>query len=176
MNPIQKFGIATASFLLAAGTDAACISTIPATTPTARFIVNGDGTVIDTRTGLMWMRCSLGQAWTGTTCTGTAAQYVWADALAQAQSSSYAGHSDWRVPNVKELVSIVERRCAYPAINTDLFPATATWKYWTSTPSVAGPGSWAQLVEFSQGTDPADDKSSADSLWHYHVRLVRTAR
>lgn len=166
----------TVLFGLTGTVEAACVNTIPANTPTARFIISTDGTVTDTRTGLMWMRCSLGQVWNGTTCTGSAAQYVWADALAQADVSTYAGHGDWRLPNVKELVSIVERRCATPAINPEVFPATSSWKYWTSSPSVAGPGNWAVIVAFGQGTDTADEKAPANPMWHNHARLVRTAR
>ncbi len=176
MKPLLKLGICFSLFTLALGAEAACIASIPASSPSSRFADNTDGTVTDMRTGLMWMRCSLGQTWSGSSCTGTAAQYVWADALALAQSSTFAGHGDWRVHNVKELMSIVERQCAYPAINSEIFPATTNWYYWTSSPNVSGNVANAYTVSFSQGTDVPDAKSSADSMRHYHARLVRTVR
>ncbi len=176
MTFFQKLGICFTLCALAMNVQASCISSIPSTSPTTRFIDNNNGTITDVRTGLMWMRCSLGQTWTGTACTGTAAQYAWADALAQAQASVYASHTDWRLPNVKELVSIVERQCAYPSINSEIFPATPTWYYWTSSPNVSGSGTYVQTVEFSQGTDGADDKAPLNAMWNYHVRLVRTVR
>lgn len=170
----QKIGIGLVCFIAAITAEAACLGTIPATSPTSRFIDNNDGTATDTRTGLMWMRCSLGQTWTGTTCTGTATQYRWADALSQAQSTSFATYTDWRLPNVKELVSIVERRCANPAVNETIFPATSTWGYWTNSPNVSGMGTHAQMVGFGQGADGADWKTH--DTWQYHVRLVRVVR
>lgn len=39
------------------------------------YIDNGDGTVTDTRTGLTWMRCALGQTWDGSTCVGVAGEH-----------------------------------------------------------------------------------------------------
>lgn len=175
MKIIQRLAAGFAMFMLAMSAEAVCVNSIPATTPSSRFIDNGDGTVSDARTGLMWMRCSLGQAWDGATCTGTATQYEWADALTQAQSSSFATYTDWRLPNVKELVSIIERSCANPSVNSDIFPATPTWYFWTNSPNVTGPGTYVQVVAFGQGFDTADAKTSVDPMWHYHARLVRVA-
>jgi hypothetical protein len=60
------------------------------------FIDNGDGTITDNATGLMWAQDDNG--------TGV----YWEDALTYAESSTLAGHNDWRLPNVKELQSIVD--------------------------------------------------------------------
>jgi len=49
-------------------------------TPIERFTDNGDGTLFDLEPDLTWMRCSLGQVWTGKTCTGTPATYTWKSA------------------------------------------------------------------------------------------------
>ena len=150
---------------------ATCNTAIPAGAPTSRFEDNGDGTVTDFRTGLMWMRCALGQSWNGATCTGSPTRYSWADALAGAQAD-FAGHSDWRLPNVKELLSIVERRCFNPSINETVFPATVPGVYWSSTPSVAGIGTEAYSVSFIQGSDGGEDKAALTRL----VRPVRVFR
>jgi hypothetical protein len=59
----------------------------------------------------MWMRCALGQNWNGATCTGSGQAYTWQAALQAAEGSSFAGYSDWRLPDIKELSSIVEQAC-----------------------------------------------------------------
>lgn len=60
------------------------------------FINNGDGTISDNATDLMWMQNDNEEG------------IDWEDALAYAESSEFAGYSDWRLPNVKELQSIVD--------------------------------------------------------------------
>jgi hypothetical protein len=60
---------------------------------------NGDGTITDNATGLMWMQADSGEG------------MDWETALAYAQEmneANYLGYSDWRLPNVKELQSIVD--------------------------------------------------------------------
>ena len=99
-----------------------CSTTIPATIPDGQLIENGDGTVTDTKTGLMWKQQSekidLSDNYPGS--------FSWEDAIKKAMSSNYAGHTDWRVPNSKELLSLVEWRCNYPAINLQYFPEHGT--------------------------------------------------
>lgn len=150
----------------------------PATAPTANFTDNGDGTVTDKTTGLMWKRCSQGQDWDGVqeTCiNGNPHKYTWAAALAAADTDNFAGHTDWRLPNVKELESIVEWRCYYPAINTAPFPLTGhelyltASLYWSSTPYRLN-ATRALGVNFYSGGITSGYKPGADL-----VRLVRTA-
>lgn len=145
---------------------------VPATTPGTDFADNGDGTVTHTRTGLMWMRCSLGQTWDGSACSGTAGVYTWQQALRAAvdlnAGGGYADHVDWRLPNKNELESIVEERCWSPAINAAVFPGTPanSW-YWSSTPD-AGNAGYAWNVYFGEGNVYTDGKGYSD-----HARLVR---
>jgi len=118
---------------------ATCINventSIPPSTPTSSFSVLGDGTVLAPRTNLMWMRCLVGQTLSGGVCTGTASLFTWANALNAAKAQNVAGHNDWRLPNVKELLSILEDRCNSPALNADLFPISELFTAWSSTPS-----------------------------------------
>ena len=145
-----------------------CNQNIIPTTPEERFIDNGDGTVTDKSTGLIWMRCSLGQTWDGATCTGDPATYSWWWALRRASSYTYAGSSAWRVPDKKQLQSIVERSCYQPAINLFIFPQTPDdGRYWTATPS-AEPSSNAWGVHFGGTSDLNYTKGNP-----MHVRLVR---
>ncbi|WP_125784590.1 DUF1566 domain-containing protein [Pseudoalteromonas rubra] len=148
----------------------ACRDDITSSTPDSRFTINSNGTVIDIQTGLMWMRCSLGQIWDGTTCTGDAATYTWQEALVIANGNSFADFTDWYLPNVKELNSIVETACYNSAINQTVFPNTPSSNYWSNSPKVNNYG-YAWYVSFNYGGDNAYYK-------HYglHVRLVRAAR
>ena len=139
------------------------------------FTDNGDGTVTDNCTGLMWKKCSEPDTST-TTCGGTHSTYTWANALGQCEGLSFAGHADWRLPNIKELFSIVVEE--YPAIsgvkalgapyiNQTVFPSTVSSYYWSSTTS-PDDTSYALFVSFYSGG--AYDYYKADSIY---VRCVR---
>jgi hypothetical protein len=118
---------------------ASCIhgenTSIPISTPTSAFNVLADGTVRAPGTRLMWMRCPVGQTLSNSVCTGTSSIFTWADALNAAKAQTFAGHNDWRLPNVKELLSIMEDRCYLPSLNADLFPISDFFIVWSSTPS-----------------------------------------
>lgn len=60
------------------------------------FIDNGDGTISDHATGLMWLKDDNGEG------------LNWKDALAYAEHLTFAGHDDWRLPNAKELQSLLD--------------------------------------------------------------------
>ena len=129
-------------------------------------LLNGNTEVKDTQTGLIWQRCSLGQTWTGTSCTGTAAIYNWANVLQTAKNMG----NDWRVPNIKELDSLVEEACYNAAINETFFPNTMSSYYWSSSP-MAFSSSHAWVVLFNDGYDYHGHKND-----NYYVRLVRSSQ
>lgn len=60
------------------------------------FIDNGDGTITDQATGLMWQQDDSGEA------------KSWEESLEYAENSTFAGYNDWRLPDAKELQSIVD--------------------------------------------------------------------
>ncbi len=146
-------------------------SETPSTTPTRDFTDHGDGTVTHHATGLMWMKCSLGQS-SADCSSGTPATYGWADALQAADATIIAGYSDWRLPNKNELLSILEYRCYAPAINASVFPGTdSSWPswYWSASPKASSLNR-AWIVFFYGGgagfvSQDEDDK---------YVRLVRS--
>jgi len=99
-----------------------------------QFVDNGDGTVSDEATGLTWMQ------------TDSQAPLSWGDALAYCEDLSWAGNDDWRLPNAKELHSIVDATRGPDTSNTaavnSLFQSTPITNesgspdygyYWTST-------------------------------------------
>jgi hypothetical protein len=148
-----------------------CNDNIPATTPDSRFRDNGDGTVTDTGTRLMWKRCAEGQ--NGSACeSGSPYMVLWGDALWVASEADFAGYTDWRVPNKNELESLVERRCYDPAINATYFPRTPRTRFWTSSPAVSN-------GVFEYGDDPfsvsfwTGSVSPCEGCLYEHVRLVR---
>ena len=94
------------------------------------FCDNTDGTVTDRATGLLWAKNDSGQG------------LNWEHALAYARNLKLAGHRDWRLPNAKELQSIVDYT-RIPAINpifqTSSLPDSNHPFYWTSTTHLDGP-------------------------------------
>ena len=70
------------------------------------FVDNGDGTITDHATGLMWTKVDGGSPMN------------WEDALAYAEDLDAAGYDDWRLPDAKELQSIVDYTRAPDATET----------------------------------------------------------
>ena len=150
-------------------------SAYPLSTPTARFTDNGDGTLTDTQSGLSWMRCALGQKWTGSACSGTPETFTWDAAQGAAKSlnasGGFASHADWRMPHIPELAMIVERQCANPRINLALFPDTPASYFWTASARRGkGPGGQGYRLSFGPEGATADAKSEL-----HFARLVRSA-
>lgn len=136
-------------------------------TPDYRYTVHGDGTITDTATNLMWQQCSLGQS--GSDCSiGIAITMTWQGALQAGADSTLASHTDWRLPNVKELSSIVAYNCYSPSINETVFPSSVTGPYWSSSPYSYNSINRAWSVFFNYGFSSVNARSSI-----YSVRLVR---
>lgn len=160
------------------------------------FTAYSNGVAVDNNTGLMWMRCSLGQTWNGKTCIGNALKYKWNNIngiISNLNNMGYIGHNGWRLPNINELAGI--RYCSSgfdrpivqsittwcygntyqkPTINVEIFPKTALGSYWTS--STMGPHKanvWDENdlwgVDFVDGNMHGNDRNN----YHLHIRLVR---
>jgi hypothetical protein len=112
------------------------------------FVDNGNNTISDTKRKLMWQKLSVGQ-------------FTWQGAIDYCNGLVLAGFSDWRLPHVKELMSIVDYNKVNPAIDTTFFPNGND--SWSSTNS-AGYTSQAWRVILNDGrlyyfetTDPYGD-------------------
>lgn len=174
---MTKFHYLRAAMLVLCGysfsnaTHAECLDNLPQATPSSRFSI-AEGTAIDTQTGLIWLRCTLGQRWNSTNqqCELNSQQartYSWGEALTAADNLTEAGFNDWRLPNKNELASIIEHACTGPAINEEVFPSTALGGFWSSTPGRRDPG-LAWHVNFATGTLINREMSAA-----FSVRVVR---
>ena len=90
-------------------------------TVTTRFQDNGDGTVTDRTTGLMWQKIQ-------PTTTMT-----WEQALSYGETFTLAGYSDWRLPNIKEIQSINDESKLNPSVDKSVFSSFVVGKFWSST-------------------------------------------
>jgi hypothetical protein len=119
------------------------------------YTVNGDGTVKDNVTGLVWQQAA------------STALFTQAGALAYCAALSLGGHTDWRAPTYVELVSIVDYGRPSPNIDPTAFPGALGEPFWSSTVYAVPTGSgW--VVTFNAGYVDIYDVSSS----HY-VRCVR---
>ena len=137
-----------------------------------------EGLVRHVPTGLIWKRCREGQQWENETCTGKPDFVAWDAALgypgAVNSSGGYAGVTDWRLPNIKEALSIAVEGCSSPAFNDAVFLTSEyTEDVWTSTPNLDfNDEGQAWKVEYTYGTpyiDPRTDDVAG-------VRLVRSGK
>lgn len=150
-----------------------CNSALPETAAIVNFEDHGNGTITDNYTGLMWQRCAVGL--TGTSCaTGSIQEMSWDTALQYVDtintSGGYAGYSDWRLPNIKELGTIVEYRCSNPAINTTIFPNTPSLWFWTLSPDVVNANN-SLIISFTDGSNRNEYRPTM-----HPVRLVRSGK
>lgn len=140
----------------------------------------------------IWMRCSLGQTWTGTTCKGEAKEYGWNEAKKIANSFQYKGIKGWRLPTIKELHALikcengfsesitiptkqgkrtkVKNLCiegATPTIDKHIFPNTNAGLYWSATQDPIQNG-FAWFTFFGGGHSHLYNMTAKN-----HVRLVK---
>jgi Protein of unknown function (DUF1566) len=115
----------------------------------------GDGTVVDKRAKLIWMRCALGQSWKNGSCIGNPEKFNWENAKQAVQKVNQDPqyfYNDWRLPLLKEIAMIVDIRCKNPGINLSAFPNTAPAPFWTSSSKlVDGPELKAYAMDFGSG-------------------------
>lgn len=158
------------------------------TGPALRYQDNGDGTITDLNTGLMWEKKVAGTSSPATLnclvlglhnvnsdCEWLEATGDWINAVNAEGGTGYAGHSDWRVPNIKELQSIVDYRRVNLAIDPSFpgltaSPGSGTSScYWSSTPTVPDNPVGGWFVDFRSGIVTRN----LSGYEFYSVRAVR---
>ena len=126
-----------------------------------RFTDNGDGTISDNATGLMWIKDPIASPGAPFD-----AGLTWNDAITSCEALDYAGQTDWRLPNIFEIISIVDYSKINPSINATFFPNTVNSAYWSSTANFAN--TKAYEVYFVDGSCSA--QAFGNTYW---VRPVR---
>jgi hypothetical protein len=138
-----------------------CVSG-PSKEPNSNFTDNGDGTVKDNTTGLVWQKCSKGLI--GADCSlGTADTDSWTNAINYCSSLNLAGKT-WRLPNINELNSLADRTKS-SFIDTTFFPSNQS-HYWSSTTD-SGLNTHGWHVDFDTG-----EVSDTDKNYFNYVRCV----
>jgi hypothetical protein len=125
--------------------------------PQPAYKDNGNGTVTDLNTGLMWQQ---GDA-------HNSSGRTWQQAVDYCAASGLADYHDWRLPSITELTSIVDHSRTNPAVNTTYFPGCRSSVYWSGT-TVAGYPGYAWGVNFYYGYDHWFSKDNTS-----YVRCVR---
>ncbi|MBF0240667.1 MAG: DUF1566 domain-containing protein [SAR324 cluster bacterium] len=125
------------------------------TTHTPSYTDNGNSTVTDNITGLMWQKEDDNNT------------YTWENAGTYCDNLSLGGYTDWRLPRQLELMSIVSYGVINPSINSTYFPNTNSSYYWSSS-SDANLSGYAWRVYFYYGNVSSYVKSST-----LYVRCVR---
>ena len=120
-----------------------------------QYTDNGDGTVTDTSTGLMWQQAT------------SSSPKSWEEALPYCTTLNLGNHTDWRLPTIKELRSLSDYTRYSPTINTTFFPDTLSSYYWSSTTD-----SFSKFGAWSLGLYNGDDSKDFKDDSHY-VRAVR---
>ena len=143
--------------------------------PDSRYTIHANHTVTDEVTKLMWKRCSEGQSWSNNTCSGAVSTMTWKVALEHAYTHEFAGYSNWRLPNVKELASLVARDRYHVPINLTVFPNTRYLWYWSSSPAgedkAWGTASYTHFIDFAPASYVRSDGNGKRGNG---VRLVRS--
>lgn len=158
-----------------ASADQFCNERVLPSTPTNRFELMGNE-VRDLKTGLIWQRCSAGQVWDSMSCSGSSIEYTWSEALHLADGL-------WRLPNIKELASIVETSCISPAINETVFPESpqsipgvSNSRYWSSSTAGTTGGGYGSYYAWGLNFDSGLEIVTYKSYYGYKqfARLVRS--
>jgi len=161
-------------FSTSAWTAQVCVHNLASeSTPSSDFTDNEDGTATHNTTGLMWRQCPFktdvedGECAVAVESDGRYS--TWASALEGADNLIYGGYSDWRLPNITELASIVEWTCFEQAINNDIFPDSgdAGSQFWSSTTLRSSQGK-ARVIQFRTGIESGVSK--ATNLQFFVVR------
>jgi len=91
-----------------------------------------DHIIVDLTLGIEWLRCSVGQQWSGKECVGVAIKIP----MKQVENVIFQANEQledegWRLPTRKELENIVCMDCKYTKIDEKIFPNTPAEPFWT---------------------------------------------
>jgi hypothetical protein len=136
----------------------------------ADYIDNGDSTVTDMTTGLMWEQKTDDGGSRDKDNT-----YTWKDALAYCANLLLGSYNDWRLPTPKEFERLVDFGRSSPAIDPSMFPQTNNGLYWTGTSCSGCHKIKAFAVNFTDGHLYYGTKYKNGVYDYHYVRAVRNA-
>ncbi len=146
-----------------------CVS---GTEKSSSFTDNSNGTITDNSTGLMWQKCPRYQN-TDSNCSGTAIETKWSSDMQYCENLTLLNQSDWRLPNIKELVSLIDYTKSPTRIDETYFPNTGSFDFTSSTTN-AGYTESALSVTFNNGFVWDNGQLSFRKIEkETHVRCVR---
>ncbi len=128
------------------------------TWPVSRFTDNGDQTVMDNFTGLVWSRNA-----------SPGGRMLWTDAIDYCNSLEYGGYNDWRLPDIREIHSLID--CGehdfclpegHPFINVQ------SYLYWSSTSCASFPNARCQTISIASGR--VNDYNKTEDFYIWPVR------
>jgi len=126
---------------------------------------NGNGTITDNVTGLMWQKVDGGEM-------------TFENAISYCDNLVFAGYSDWRLPTPLESFSIMNLQNSNPALNTTYFssPTTPGADYWWTSTVQYGDATkvWCTNAGGGIGNKPKAETMSAGGTLKYNARAVRT--
>ena len=136
------------------------------------YTSNAEGTITDNVTGLVWEKLTA-----DATIHDFNNLYTWPQAfqkIADLNTANFAGHNDWRLPNINELQTLADYSRSNPAIDPLFFfndPSSFIKSdfYWSSTTWAIAPLTRAFALNFSRGSADAFNK---EPILHF-VRAVR---
>jgi hypothetical protein len=138
------------------------------------FVDNGDGTITDRATGLMWEKEGSSKEKT---------YYFATKYVKKLNKKEFAGHNDWRIPTIEELYSLLEpnenkKRYINPAFSSK---PSLCWSIDDSDIQCPHTGQNKKLViNYEEGTVTGVLtgheilSASTDRLWHSSIRAVRS--
>jgi hypothetical protein len=162
----QVLGLMLALLPVASIAAQECSIDIGKSAPNIRYQFNDNGTAYDRISSLTWMRCPLGKTWNKENhkCDGEGNAVFWQAALNDVQAINnseshelyqFGGKTKWRLPNIKELVSLTEHNCRAPSLNGKVFNGAFPYKtidgdlkayVWSNTLTLSGQNEGNQEV------------------------------
>ncbi len=121
-----------------------------------RFRDNGNNTITDLISGLMWVKNpgAMGPPWGSA---GSPDNEAWNQAVDMCAELNYRGHTDWRLPNIHEIRTILDFSKSNPTVDVNFFPWVQNDHWWSST-THAGFTTSAYYVNVYHGTTLYDNK------------------
>ena len=157
---------------------------MPVSTFAAPFVILGaetedpldDNEVLDVKTGLIWKRCPAGIFWNGVNCGNQTLVQTHEEALGEAEfRRNQEAPKQWRLPNIKELASLVDTTQFEPAIDSNVFsntrffvPGSVFANFWSATP-LTQDSSFVYSLSFQDGEVKTTNRSELG-----FTRLVRS--